>query len=132
MFMSGVCHQACFVARATYLASGGFETTHRAGADPRLLMRMLVRDRLQHRHVGRVVVRYKGGGDSTQRDNVRDSRLWCNEQKRKLYSRCEYAVLTGIERLRAAGKSALYDTLLWRVWRGARRRAQRQEERISG
>jgi len=120
MFMSGICHQACFIARASYLASGGFETTHRAGADPRLLMRMVVRDRLPHRHVGRVVVSYQGGGVSARPEHARDSRLWCDELKRELYSRGEYAAFTSLEGLRAVGKRVLYDTGLWRAFRNRR------------
>jgi len=120
MFMNGICHQACFIARKTYLAAGGFETTHRTGADPRLLMRMLLRDRLPHRHVGRVVVCYQGGGVSAQPQNVRDSQPWCNLQKRELYSRGEYAAFACLGWLRGAAKRVLYDPFLWRAFQNRR------------
>jgi glycosyltransferase involved in cell wall biosynthesis len=120
MFLSGVCHQACFVARATYLASGGFETTHRAGADPRLLMRMLVRDRLQHRHVGRVVVRYKGGGVSAQPEHRIEATAWCNELKRELFTSREHAIYSRLQEARQLAKRMVYDAFLWRIHRGMR------------
>jgi len=89
-----------------------------------------VRDRLPHRHVGRVVVCYEGGGVSAQPQNVRDGQQGCDEQKRELYSGGEYAAFASLERLRTVAKRAVYDTYLWRVYRVALRREQERPARI--
>jgi glycosyltransferase involved in cell wall biosynthesis len=122
LFMNTLCHQACFIAGSAYLDAGGFETTHRTGADPRLLMRMLVRDRLPHRHVGRVVVCYQGGGVSARPEQRREATAWCDEQRKELFTARERAVYSRLLSVRALAKRMVYDTFLWRALRSRRAR----------
>jgi len=92
---------------------------------------MLVRDRLPHRHVGRVVVCYQGGGVSAQPQNVRDGQQWCDEQKRELFAAHEHAIYAGILAARGLGKKMAYDTLLWRVLRAIRGKRRVRARRLA-
>ncbi len=121
LFTNTLCHQGWFVLRETYLAYGGFETDHPVGADPRLLLKMLLRDRLAHAHVGRVVVRYRGGGLSAQPANAAPGNVWCEELRHQLYGKREYTWYSALARLTGLAKRALYDTGLWRGARLLRR-----------
>ena len=116
LFMHSICHQGWFVRRETYLAYGGFETQETDCADCRLLLRMLVRDRLQHRHLPRIIVLYKGGGSSanpTKQDRIQ---RYVDAVRREVFSPLEYAAFQQLSDFRAVIKRIAYNTFGWRIW----------------
>jgi glycosyltransferase involved in cell wall biosynthesis len=132
LFMNTICHQGWFVRRATYLAYGGFETEHAHGADPRLLLKMLFRDRLEHMHMGRVMVRYRGGGLSAQPTHAKEIKSWCDELKREICDGGTYAFLSALCALRQMAKRTLYDTCLWRLVRKMQKNRARRRTTQAG
>lgn len=127
LFMSTVCHQAWFVRHETYLRYGGFDTLRPAGADPKLLLRMVVGCHAKHAHIPRVLVVYKGGGVSTTPDWKSEGLATHDEVRRELYRPAEYLVFKLFQACRSWLKIVIYDTIGWRLWRFIQlRRANRR------
>jgi hypothetical protein len=120
LFMNSVCHQAWFVRRETYLHHGGFDTSRPVGADPLLLLRMIVGSGARHVHIPRVVACYKGGGASTAPDGARKAIASFDALRRELYPTSEYAAYRCLQACRDVLKAVAYDTFGWRLWRALR------------
>lgn len=117
LFMNSVCHQGWFVRRVTYLRYGGFDTSPPVGADPRLLLRMVVGGGAKHRHIPRVVAVYKGGGASTAPEWKKKSLIMYDSLRRELYHPAEYVAYRLLQACRGAFKSITYDAFGWRLGR---------------
>jgi hypothetical protein len=94
---------------------------------------MIVRDRLQYRHVPRIIVNYKGGGHSSPPSVQRQNRLWENELSRTIFSPLEYHAFTLMWGTWNILKPLLYDHFLYWIWRPIQHyRSRRNHARIRG
>jgi glycosyltransferase involved in cell wall biosynthesis len=127
LFGHMICHQAWFVSKRYYDRPERYETDLPTGGDGRFLLRMVLQRKVAYRHIGRVIVSYKGGGVSQRPANIRAAVTWRDELVRSIFTATEYRFFSVRKRLVKSVKSLVYDRGLWRLRRiWARRQANRQ------
>ena len=131
LFKHMICHQSWFVRRSVYLSYGGFETQFVGASDYRLLLKMVVRDRLKYRHVPRVTAYYKGGGCSANPTVFRQSLFAGEELRRQLFHPIEYMGFTLFWGLWTALKFCFYDHCAGAFWRRYQQFRYSRDRRLS-
>ena len=122
LYTQMLCHQAWFVSRKMQLKNGGYETDHKLGADYRMLLRLVLKDRIQHKRIPRFGVIYKGGGLSTNPVLLKESQTWRQEIRDEYFSKKEKYYINLKYTVWKLTKMLLYDHLLyhairtWRAW----------------
>jgi len=127
LYTQMLCHQAWFVSREMQLKNGGYETNHKLGADYRMLLKLMLKDQIQHKRIPRFGVIYKGGGLSTDPALLKESQLWRQEIRDEYFSKKEKYYINFKYIVWKLTKMLLYDHLLyhairtWRAWRAKRK-----------
>lgn len=121
LFRRMICHQAWFVTRKFYGKTERYETKLPTGADRRFLLQMVLRDKVNYKHVKHVLVSYKGGGVSVRPELIRSSRAWEDEMVRSLYSPLEYFMFSGLKLTLNAAREVMVRSGAWKFWLCLRR-----------
>ncbi len=117
LYTQGLCHQAWFVERNTYIKYGGFETREKIGGDYVLMLKMLVRDKIRTQRVDRFVAVYKGGGISTNVELYKRSEQWRREVRKEIFGSLENSVYKNIGEIERYLKHKITDERLERIYK---------------
>jgi hypothetical protein len=116
LFNYSLCHQAWFLSSDSIKRAGGFSTDSNIGGDYILLLDLILLQKISYKKLNIFVIKYKGGGISTNSKFIMESETFRNKMRKKAFSKLEYFLYPKIFFIRTFIKTITWDVGLYKLF----------------